>query len=223
MSRILVPVALLFILMIPMSCQHQAYVVPVSQRTGDPTLCFDSDILPIFISQCAKAGCHDAGEHEKGYILDSYDNIIKKGITPGNALGSTIYKSLVGYTEESMPQDAPPLSADQITLIKRWIDAGALRDSNCALPCDSNNYAYSTSVKPLMDKYCIGCHSGSSPQGSLTLNSYDAVKNAVINKNLVKCINYETGYSAMPKGGLHLTVCQVTQIEKWVAANMPNN
>lgn len=223
MYRIMFPLALLIVLIVPVSCQHKAYVVPVAQRTGDPTLCFDSDILPIFISQCAKAGCHDAGEHEKGYVLDSYDNIIKKGIAPGNAIGSKIYQSVMGYTEKRMPEDAPPLSAEQITLIKRWIDAGAIKDANCSLPCDSNNFAYSTGVKPLMEKYCTGCHSGSSPQGNLSLNSYDAVKNAVLNKNLVKCVNYETGYNAMPKGGLHLSTCQVRQIEKWVAANMPNN
>jgi len=223
MTRLRVLTLVGTICLLAASCKHDSYVVPVENRTGDPTLCFERDILPIFISECAKSGCHDAEEHEKGYVLDSYDNIMKKGIAPGNAIGSKIYLSLVGYTEERMPEDAPPLSQAKTDLIKRWIDAGALRDSNCYTPCDSNNFAYSSAIQPLVEKYCTGCHSGATPQGNLSLTSYDAVKSAVLSKNLVKCIKYEPGFSGMPKGGLKLSDCQVRQVEKWVAANMPNN
>lgn len=223
MNKIFAAVATATILIISFSCQHKAYVPPATQLTGDPGICFESDILPIFISECAKSGCHDANEHEEGYVLDSYEHIIKKGITPGNAIGSKIYQSVMGYTEERMPANAPALSSDKIALLKRWIDAGALKDSNCAAPCDSDNYAFAANIQPLMNKYCTGCHSGNNPQGNITLTSYTAVKNAVQNNNLVNCINYVTGYSGMPKGGLHLSTCQIRQVEKWVTAGMPNN
>jgi mono/diheme cytochrome c family protein len=221
MKRVLI-FSLVIILTTALSCQHQPYVIPVEDRTGDPTLCFDRDILPIFLSQCAKSGCHDAAEHEKGYILDSYDNIIKKGIAPGNALGSTIYKSVAGYTEELMPEGAPPLTATQLDLLKRWIDAGAIKDANCTSSCDTNNFAYTAGVKPIIDQYCLGCHSGTSPQGNLLLNSYTAVKNAVLNRNLVNCINYTTGFFPMPQG-LKLSDCEIRRVEKWVANGMPDN
>lgn len=204
------------------SCRHEAYVVPISDRTGDPSLCFDRDILPIFLSQCAISGCHDAAEHEKGYILDSYENIMKKGIAPGNAIGSRIYQSIIGYTEELMPEDAPPLSASQIGLIERWINAGALKDSTCYTPCDSNNITFNAGIKPLMEQYCVGCHSGNNPQGGLMLNNYTAVKDAALNRNLVHSINYDPGYKPMPQG-LKLSACQIRQIEKWVAGGMPDN
>ncbi len=74
-----------------------------------------------------------------------------------------------------------------------------------------------------MNKYCTGCHSGTAPQGNLVLTSYNAVKDAVQNKNLVKCINYIPGYVAMPQGGLKLTDCEIRQVEKWVDAGMQNN
>lgn len=221
MKKILAVIVLVGLLAI--SCRHQAYVLPVNNRVGDPSICFDRDILPVFISQCAKSGCHDAVTHEEGYVLDNYVNIVKKGIIPGNAAASKIYQSIVGNAEETMPKDAPPLSNDQATLIARWINAGAVKDSNCYTPCDSDNYTYNAAIKPLLEKYCTGCHGGNSPQGSVTLTGINDVRNAVLNKNLVKCINYEQGYPGMPNGGLHLSTCQVRQIEKWVAANMPDN
>ena len=52
--------------------------------SGDTLVCFEGEILPIFQTSCAKSGCHDAGTHEEGYVLDSYQNITKNGIKPGN-------------------------------------------------------------------------------------------------------------------------------------------
>jgi hypothetical protein len=223
MTRFFLLLILAYTVTITISCKHQPYVLPLSERKGDPTLCFERDILPIFVSQCASGGCHDAGSHKKGYILDSYDNIIAKGIVPGNYAASKIYMSVTGTTEEMMPEDAAPLSSEQIALIKRWINAGALKDSACGSPCDSNNYTYSNGIQPLMSKYCIGCHGSSSPQGILVLLSYSQVKDAVQNRNLMKCVKYETGYSGMPKGGLHLSQCQIRQLEKWIDSGMQNN
>ena len=205
------------------ACQHQPYVLPISQRTGDPSLCFERDIQPIFVSQCAKSGCHDSITHKKGYTLDNYDNIVKKGIVPGNSAASKIYMSVTGSTESMMPEDAAPLTDNQITLLKKWIDAGAIKDNNCTLPCDSNNFAYNAYIQPLLNQYCTSCHSGSNPQGNLLLVSYGNAKYAVENRNLVKCINYINGYAGMPKGGLHLSQCEIRQIEKWVDAGMPDN
>ncbi len=45
---------------------------------GSNAICFQSDILPIFQTNCAKSGCHNAASNEKGYILDTYDNLFKK-------------------------------------------------------------------------------------------------------------------------------------------------
>lgn len=223
MAKQLTLLAFLFICIVPLSCQHQPYVAPAAARTGDPSICFATDVLPIFISECAKSGCHDAGSHELGYILDSYENIVKKGIIPGNAAASKIYQSIWGYGAEAMPLNAPALSSSKMALIKRWIEAGAIEDSNCNAPCDSDNFRYSTGIQPLMDRYCVGCHSGSAPQGSLDLTGYDHVKTATFTRNLVKCIKYEPGYKSMPQGGLHLSNCEIRQVEKWVSANMPND
>ena len=58
---------------------------------GDSVICFESEILPIFLSNCAKSGCHDAASHEEGYVFDSYNGIMK-GIKPGDPNDSEIFE-----------------------------------------------------------------------------------------------------------------------------------
>ena len=80
------------------SCTHAPFVLPENQRTNDPNICFERDILPIFISNCTQSGCHNAQSNKSGYVLDSYNNIIKKGIVPGNYAASKIWMSVVYNT-----------------------------------------------------------------------------------------------------------------------------
>ena len=205
------------------SCVHAPYVMPVDQRTTDTGICFDRDILPMFVSTCAKGGCHDASSREKGYVLDNYNNIIKKGIVPGNVAASKIWESVYNGTEDDkMPKDAPSLTAKQLDLLRRWIAAGALDGGACSTICDSNNYTYSGAIAPMMQTYCVGCHnSPTAPGGSLT--DYNSVMTAAVYGRLIGNISHAAGYNAMPPGSLQMTVCQVTQVKKWVAAGALNN
>jgi len=207
------------------SCVHAPYVMPDSQRTSDPNICFERDVLPIFISNCAKSGCHDESRHASGYMLDSYSNIMKKGIVPGNIAASKIWETIAITTsgEKVMPQGAPRLTASQLDVIKRWIVAGAVDSGNCSVTtCDTNNFSYSGAIRPIIQLYCTGCHSDASvPGGSLA--DYNSVKNTAVNGNLIKDIAQLPGSDPMPKGGIALTNCQVTQVKKWVAAGTPDN
>jgi hypothetical protein len=205
------------------SCVHQPYVVPDSLITPDTSICFERDILPVFQSNCAMSGCHNAGSAEDGYVLDNYANIVRKGITPGNAAGSKIWKSIAIETgDDRMPRNAAPLPAATQDLIKRWINAGAKNGGSCTTACDTNAYAYSTTIAPMMQTYCTGCHSSASSAGG-SLMDHASVKNAAVNGNLINCVSHTTGYSAMPQGGSKLSDCKITQIKKWVAAGALNN
>lgn len=206
------------------SCVHAPYVLPQNQQTNDPAICFERDILPIFVSNCAKSGCHDAQSHEEGYELNSYANIVKKGIVPGNVAASEIWESITTNSGEEgmMPLNAPPLSARELDLIKRWITAGAVDSGACTNNCDTSNFAYSTAILPLMQTYCAGCHnSASAPGGGLT--DYTSIKNAAVNGKLIGSISHLPGYVPMPAGGLTFTECQITQVKKWLAAGALNN
>src|SRR5687767_12711772 len=61
---------------------------------GSSLVCFESQVLPIFQSNCAKSGCHDAASHQDGYVFDSYANIVRKDVRPFNAANSKVYKVL---------------------------------------------------------------------------------------------------------------------------------
>ncbi len=221
----LLAVGVVFGIMFTNSCQHQAYVLPENLRTGDPTICFERDILPIFQSNCAKSGCHDAGHHAAGYTLDNYTNIMKKGIVPGNVAASKVWESVSMkiFGVEVMPQGAPALNATELDLLRRWISTGAIDSGACYTSnCDTTQFTYSGTIAPLMQIHCTGCHNSASASGG-SLMDYASVKDAAVNGRLIGDIEHLSGYNAMPVGGAQLEDCQITQIKKWVAAGAQNN
>jgi hypothetical protein len=205
------------------SCVHAPYVLPQAQRTFDPGICFERDILPIFISSCAKSNCHDSRTQASGYVLDNYQDIMRRGIVPGNYAASKIWESVyIGKGEGGkMPQGAPALNGIQLDLLKRWIVAGAVDSGACSNTCDSNNFTYSGAIAPLMQNYCIGCHNRTSDAGGI-LTDYNSVMTAAVNGRLIGNIEHLAGYNAMPPG-YKLSDCQMTQVKKWVAAGALNN
>lgn len=88
-------------------------------------------VAPLFETRCA--GCH--GEtREKGQLrLDSFAAVMRGGadgavIVPGDAKASELFRriSLPSTDEKAMPPSGKtPLTADEVTVIKLWIAAGA--------------------------------------------------------------------------------------------------
>lgn len=205
------------------ACTHQPYVLPEGSRTGDPSICFERDILPIFISNCAKSGCHDSHSGESGYVLESYADITRKGIVPGNSAASRIWQSIaIDRGGDWMPKGGPALTEGQKWLVRRWIETGAIDNGVCEAPCDSSNFTYSGAIAPMMAKYCTGCHSSPSAQGG-ALTDYASVREAAVNGKLIGNIAHLPGYNPMPPVGVTLSDCQVNQVRNWVASGAPNN
>jgi hypothetical protein len=195
-------------------------------NTGGTTaeVCFD-DVLPIFRSSCAKSGCHDATTKQEGYIFDSYANIVKKDVKPGNAAGSKVFKVLIEQDEEDrMPRTPyPRLLPAQIELIKNWINQGAKNTTGCSTNiCDTAAFTY-TAVKKIIDANCINCHSGPSPSGGLNYSTHAGLKAVADNGRLLGAVNHAPGFTPMPMGNPKLVDCNITQIRKWVLAGAPNN
>ena len=100
------------------SCTHEAKIADF------PEICFEVEILPIFLNSCAISNCHDGGHDEPDLVLDNYNDIIRE-IVPGNPANSKIYKAITATSgEDKMPPDQP-LSLDNRTLIRVWIEQGA--------------------------------------------------------------------------------------------------
>ena len=220
--------ALIITLIVINACKHETPEAIIGSPTpvpgGTNEVCFEAQILPIFQSNCAKSGCHDAATHQNGYVFDSYANIVKKDVRPGNAANSKVYKVLFETGDKKMPRPPnPDLTAEQKALIGKWINEGAKNTVNCGTSCDSLQFKYGANISPLMSTYCLGCHSGSAPSGGINLSAYNGVRNVAISGRLVGAVSHAPGYSAMPKNAGKLSACQIAQIRKWVNAGAPNN
>lgn len=185
-------------------------------------VCFEAEVFPLIQSNCTQSGCHNASDQAGEVVLNSYERI-RALTSPGNYRQSELYRILV-QPAGRMPQ-APydPLPDEQIAVIARWIEQGALETVNCAGSCDTSNVTYSLVVRPILDTYCNGCHGGASPQGDLRLTGYNDVKPTVTNGSLLGSIRHGGSFSPMPKDADKLPACKIAQIEKWVAAGAPNN
>lgn len=218
--------AALFLIAGFFSCKHEIPVVPGSPGGGggSTAVCFESEVLPIFQSYCARSGCHDAATASEEYVLDSYAHIVARGIRPGNAANSKIYEVLNKTNDDRMPQiPNEPLSAAQKSIIARWINEGAQNTTGCAPVCDSSSFTYSGNVKPILQTHCLGCHSGTAAAGGyIPLDTYDGIKEMVTGNYLLPAIQH-TGPSPMPKNGSKLSDCKIAIISKWIAAGAPNN
>lgn len=188
-------------------------------------ICFEAEILPIFQSNCAKSGCHDAASAENGYVFDNYDNIIRDGIKPGDANDSEVYEVMIESDPDDRMPPPPnaPLSKEQTDLVKLWINQGAKNTIDCGEACDENVFTYSAAVRPILDLHCVGCHGGATPDAGIDLTTYAGVKTVADDGTLVGAVSWAPGFSRMPKGGDKLSDCNINQITKWVNAGAPNN
>ena len=116
---------------------------------------FARDIQPIFAASCA--GCHGEKKQSGGLRLDSKKIALAKVIVPGKAADSELYRRVAGLSDQArMPMGGKPLSAEQIALIKTWIEQGAdwpeesaIRNPQSAI---NQHWAFKAPVRPNMPK-----------------------------------------------------------------------
>ena len=205
---------------------------PPDDTLGTPcdpnVIYFQQQILPILQSNCAMPGCHDAASHEDGVVLTSYESVMNSAeVAPFDPGESKLYKVLVeDDLDDRMPQfPNAPLTAEQISLISAWIQQGA-QNLSCdpdSGGCNTDNVTYSGYVYPVIQSYCLGCHSGGAPVGGIRLDSYAAVQGAAQSGQLYGVINHGSGYPAMPQNAAKLSDCRISKIKAWIDAGAPNN
>jgi hypothetical protein len=92
--------------------------------------------------------------------------------------------------------------------------------------CDTTNVTYTLTVKPLLQSYCLSCHSTSASSGSgggIRMEAYSDLKALVTSGKFYGSITHASGYSPMPKGGSLLDDCTVLQLKKWIDNGALNN
>lgn len=90
---------------------------------------FAESVAPIFAKRCL--ACHNAKYSKGRYNMENFAGIMKGGesgaaIEIGDADSSTLFAMI---EDGSMPEDADPLTAEQLATVKKWIETGAVLDA----------------------------------------------------------------------------------------------
>lgn len=91
--------------------------------------------------------------------------------------------------------------------------------------CDTTAISYSTTLLPIIEDKCIGCHSAAAYEvagGGYNLEGYANVKASVDDNTFYPAIDH-SGDFPMPKGGNKLDDCTIAKFKAWINAGAPNN
>src|SRR3974390_154517 len=105
---------------------------------------FSRDIKPIFDRSCIK--CHGRGRSKGGFQLDTRDTLLKGGdsgpaVLKGKSDDSLLIELVAGVNPDNvMPKKGSRLAAEQVGLLRAWIDQGLSWDAdiNFARPIPPN-------------------------------------------------------------------------------------
>jgi len=102
--------------------------------------------------------------------------------------------------------------------------AGCANDSTDDLVgITEGEVTYTENIQHIIATNCYFCH-GNTPQNGapMSLTTYDAVKEAVMNRHLIEKISKQNGEDGlMPLGGQRLPQATIDQVTAWSAANFP--
>jgi hypothetical protein len=209
------------------SCRHDP-VFPSNMRE----VCFETEVLPVFLNSCAISGCHDGSGEQTPY--NNYVDI-SHGVIPGNPNGSQIYQSIIKkFGETRMPPDKP-LSLGNRTIIRVWIEQGAkltlCQDSINKPPAAfSSKTCFTRDILPVLSSSCAmaNCHDAITHAEGYIYASYSTTMNSVVPGNpagsrLYRVISATTGESRMPPSPLpRLAQAQIDSIAAWISRGALN-
>src|SRR6185369_843841 len=106
------------------------FAVLLAKPTAGAAPDFSREVQPLLEKHCFK--CHGPEKQKGGLRFDTKEGAFKTGesgdkaIVPGHATQSRLIKLVSSSDDdERMPSKGESLSAAQVDLLKRWIDAGA--------------------------------------------------------------------------------------------------
>jgi hypothetical protein len=140
---------------------------------------FEPEVLPIFQANCL--ACHSGAQGQKGLDLTTRDSALKGGesgpaILPGSAAQSLLYRKV---SSGVMPPGGNKLSPVDIEMIRRWIEAGALKDGE-----DPKIARKNLQNKPLTEREilvsilhvkCLVCHGKQVADAGLDMRTRDGL------------------------------------------------
>ncbi|MCC9658243.1 PSD1 and planctomycete cytochrome C domain-containing protein [Rhodopirellula halodulae] len=135
---------------------------------------FENDIFPIFEDRCVY--CHGEEEQESGLRLDQRAHMLRGGdsglaaITPGHPEKSYLME-VIQHDDDSvrMPPDDDALPEEEIALLKKWIEQGAVwpGQMDTTVELDDDHWAFQPVQRPAVP-------SDVSPQHAAQVQPVDA-------------------------------------------------
>ena len=136
-----------------------AGLLGVAGKAADPRVDFAREIQPIFQERCM--GCHGSQTQLHGFRLDRRSDALRGGdsgvpaIVPENSSGSLLLRYVAGLDPEVvMPPEGPPLTGEQVELLRRWIDQGAVWPQeeypSESRPSASDHWAFQAVSRPAL-------------------------------------------------------------------------
>lgn len=92
--------------------------------------------------------------------------------------------------------------------------------------CNLDNVTFSATVKPILQASCYTCHSNANSLnsgGGIKLENHADVQTMAKSGKLMGAVNYAEGYIPMPQNGHKLPDCEISQLQRWVDNQTPNN
>lgn len=88
--------------------------------------------------------------------------------------------------------------------------------------CDTTSSNYASTISPIIQRDCAGCHSGTSASAGIQLYDYTSVKTYMSSNKmrLLGSVKWDGTASNMPKGGNKWSNCNINSMEAWVNQGM---
>lgn len=128
---------------------------------ADRKIDFVKDVQPIFAERCYT--CHGPHRQEVGFRLDHKASLMAGGelglaLVPGKSEESLLIHFISGLRPEGrMPKKGQPLSNEQISLLRAWIDQGAdfPESASAKLHDARDHWAFKAPVRPALPKSAV--------------------------------------------------------------------
>ena len=166
---------------VPIPPAQLAKLPPALKRPVD----FKTEVYPLFKSACFK--CHGPEKQKGKYRMDTREGAFKvtgdhgPAIQAGQSDKSAIILMAAGLIDEMLmpppggkPGESDPLTAEQIGLLRAWIDQGAQwPDGPIAEVIQP--VRFDADIQKLLTASCSKCHSGPTAEGSFSVDSLERV------------------------------------------------
>src|SRR5688572_16049340 len=171
-------VALLFV------CGRPVTVTAVQAQQARPeAVFFTSKILPILTARCQS--CHNHTLKLSGLSLESRAAVETGGlhgpvVVPGKPQQSRLYRRVARIEKPFMPMDGDALPESEVTLLKTWIEQGAVWPDESSPSVSrteepellsANAKLFKEKVQPILSARCGNCHNDERKYSGLTLET----------------------------------------------------